>query len=309
MNGEFVLPPVPDYRFPGFSDSCSVVVGGASGGVGTAVVQLLVEAGSTVVMIDWNEDRTAHLAAALDHPESLVCVLADITTDEGLREMESAIGSAARPVRHLVNVVGGVSHDGIGHFLDLEPEQWARAVATNVTYALRTSQIAAQHMISHGGGAIANLSVADAARAMPWFSFYGATRSALDSLTRTMAVELGPFGIRANTVSWGLINSPRMHPGHTSSGRSERETIPLGRRGSVSDVALAVMYMLSDLAGYVSGQNLAVDGGLALRGAHYTGAANTPVFVESESTRNALGQRFEELVRRTDQGHRSSPLR
>jgi NAD(P)-dependent dehydrogenase (short-subunit alcohol dehydrogenase family) len=296
----FQLPPVPDFAFPGFADSCAVVVGGASGGVGSALVRLLLRAGSAVIVVDRDEKRSEELAAAVGHTESLRSVLTDITTEGGIRDLESVLDRPGRPVRHLVNVVGGVTGDEIGHFLHLDSDQWGRALATNVTYALRTSQTVARHMVDERRGSIVNLSVADAERAMPWFSYYGATRSALDSLTRTMAVELGPFGVRANTVSWGLINSPRMHPARTSERNRERDVIPLGRRGLVADVACAAMFLLSDLAQYVTGQNLAVDGGLSLCGPQYEHTENIPVFLESEPARKMLRGQFDSIMRHDD---------
>ncbi|MDF3308217.1 SDR family NAD(P)-dependent oxidoreductase [Rhodococcus sp. T2V] len=302
----FRLPPVPDFAFPGFTDSCAVVVGGASGGVGSAMVRLLLRAGSAVIVVDRDEQRSKQLAAALGHNESLRTVLTDITTEGGIRDLEAALARPGRPVRHLVNVVGGVTGDDIGHFLHLDSDQWGRALATNVTYALRTSQTVARHMVAERRGSIVNLSVADADRAMPWFAFYGATRSALDSLTRTMAVELGPFGVRANTVSWGLISSPRMHPARTSEGNRERDVIPLGRRGLVADVAGAAMFMLSDLAQYVTGQDLAVDGGLSLCGPQYEHTENIPVFLESEPARNVLRGQFDSIMR-DDEGRLRRP--
>ncbi|MEN0139380.1 MAG: SDR family oxidoreductase [Rhodococcus sp. (in: high G+C Gram-positive bacteria)] len=296
MTAKFALPPVPEFAFPGFTDSCAVVVGGASGGVGSAMVQLLLRAGSAVIMVDRDEERSGMLTAAVGHDESLLPVLTDITTEDGIRDLESALDRADRPVRHLDNVVGGVSGDDVGHILHLGADQWTRALTTNVTYALRTSQVVARRMVQERRGSIVNLSVAETDRAMPWFAFYGATRSALDSLTRTMAVELGPFGVRANTVSWGLINSPRMHPAHTSEGNRERDVIPLGRRGLVADVACAAMFMLSDLAQYVTGQNLEVDGGLSLCGPHYEHTEKIPVFLESESARDGLRRQFDRIA-------------
>ena len=164
---------------------------------------------------------------------------------------------------------------------------------------MRTCQLAARRMIDSGiAGSLVNLSVADAGRAMPWFAFYGAARSGLEALTRTMAVELGPLGIRANSVAWGLINSPRAHSGAGSDGSRERQLIPLGRRGSVAEVASAVMYLLVDLSSYITGQNVVVDGGLSLRAPHDGPRHNIPEFLESEPARQELQETFERLVRR-----------
>jgi NAD(P)-dependent dehydrogenase (short-subunit alcohol dehydrogenase family) len=153
-------------------------------------------------------------------------------------------------------------------------------------------------MVADGsGGSIVNLSVADARRAMPWFAPYGAARSALEAATRTMAVELGPLGIRVNSVAWGLIDSPRAHSGAGSDGSRERDLIPLGRRGSVADVAAMVLFLLSDLGSYVTGQNAVVDGGLSLRGGHDGPLDNIPEFLESEPARRTLDQTFRRITR------------
>jgi hypothetical protein len=87
-----------------------------------------------------------------------------------------------------------------------------------------------------------------------------------------------------------------MHPARTSEGNRERDIIPLGRRGLVADVASAAMFMLSDLALYVTGQNLAVDGGLSLCGPHYEHTENIPVFLESEPARDALAGQWDSIV-------------
>lgn len=153
-------------------------------------------------------------------------------------------------------------------------------------------------VVTGHGGSLVNLSVADARRAMPWFSSYGAARSALEAATRTMAVELGPLGIRANSVGWGLIDSPRAHSGAGSDGHRERELIPLGRRGTVVEVATMVLFLLSDLSSYITGQNMVVDGGLSLRAAHDGPLHNIPEFLESEPARRTLHETFERITGR-----------
>lgn len=292
VNVELTVPEVPNHRFPGLAGQTAVVVGAAGGGVGTACVALLVQSGAHVVAVDRNTDRMAQLARHF--PERLTLVAADVTTDEGIEAIGRSI--AAQSPCALVNVVGGVASDEVEHFLNLSPEQWQRSLDLNVTSAMRTCQVVARRMTAdQRPGSIVNLSVADARQAMPWFSAYGAARSALESLTRTMAVELGPLGIRANTVAWGLINAPRAHPGTSANINLERILIPLGRRGAVGETAAAVLFLLSDLASYITGQCIPVDGGLSLRMAHYGPRHNIPEFLESETARQRLRLDFERL--------------
>jgi NAD(P)-dependent dehydrogenase (short-subunit alcohol dehydrogenase family) len=256
-------------------------------------VALLARSGGHVVVADRDAARLEQLAARF--PEVVTTVTADVTTDQGIDGVDRVV-SAMSP-RALVNVVGGVTPDEVGHFLDLTAAQWQRSLEANLTYAMRTCQIVARRMsAARRTGSIVNLSVADARHAMPWFSFYGTARSALEALTRTMAVELGPLGIRANTVAWGLINSPRAHAGTGSDTERERALIPLGRRGSVGEVAATVLFLLSELGGYITGQCVVVDGGLSLRSSHYGPNHSIPAFLESEPTRERLQSTFERLT-------------
>lgn len=293
MTAPLRVPDVPDHRFPGFTGKTAVVVGGAGGGVGTACVALLVRSGAHVVVADRDARRREELEAHFPHRVTTVAV--DVTSEEAGEVIGRAV--AAAPPCALVNVVGGVTPDEVGHFLDVTPRQWQHSLDVNLTYAMRTCQVVARHMAAaRQPGAIVNLSVADARHAMPWFSSYGAARSGLEALTRTMAVELGPLGIRANSVAWGLIRSPRAHDGTGSDSSRERDLIPLGRRGSVAEVATAVLFLLSDLGSYITGQCVVVDGGLSLRQSHYGPHDNLPEFLESQPTRARLRSTFRRLI-------------
>ncbi|NIY64197.1 SDR family NAD(P)-dependent oxidoreductase [Streptomyces malaysiensis] len=292
MTAPLSVPDVPDHRFPGLAGETAVVVGGAGGGVGTACVALLVRSGAHVVVADRDAVRVSQLAAL--YPDMVTPVAVDVTTDESIDAIDRA--AAAAPCA-LVNVVGGVTPDEVGHFLDMTPRQWQRSLDLNLTYAMRTCQVVARRMSVAGqAGALVNLSVADARQAMPWFAPYGAARSGLEALTRTMAVELGPLGIRANSVAWGLISSPRAHEGAGSDGSRERDLIPLGRRGAVAEVAATVLFLLSELGSYVTGQCVVVDGGLSLRQSHYGPHDNVPEFLESQPARARLRSTFRRIT-------------
>ena len=251
---------------------------------------MLAYSGAHILVVDRAAERLRQLTALL--PAAVTGVLADITSDDGIAAFERHAVDV--DLHALVNVVGGVTPDHVGHFLDLTPGQWRHGFDLNLEYAVRTCQIAARRMIAAGnGGSLVNLSVADARSAMPWFSIYGAARSALEAATRTMAVELGPMGIRANSVAWGLIDSPRAHSGEGSDRAAERDLIPMGRRGRVAEVASLVVFLISSLSSYVTGQTIAVDGGLSLRAAHYGPLRNIPEFLEHEPTRQALRETFD----------------
>ncbi|WP_162834405.1 SDR family NAD(P)-dependent oxidoreductase [Amycolatopsis circi] len=294
MTGRIRIPEIPPHVFPELAGKTSAVVGGGGGGVGTAAVALLVQSGAKVLVVDRAAERLDQL---IDHfGPSVTGVVADITTAAGMHEFDRVI--AETDLKSLVNVVGGVMPGEVAHFLELDAQQWQRSLDLDFTYAVRTCQIAARRMAAtKTQGALVNLSVADARHAMPWFAAYGAARSALEAATRTMAVELGALGIRANSVAWGLVDTPRAHSGQDSDGSLERALIPLGRRGNVAEVATAVVFLLTDLSSYITGHTLVVDGGLSLRGPQYGAGHNIPEFLESGSARNRLLEAVERVGR------------
>jgi NAD(P)-dependent dehydrogenase (short-subunit alcohol dehydrogenase family) len=110
----------------------------------------------------------------------------------------------------------------------------------------------------------------------PFHAGYGAAKAAVVHVTKTMAVEWGPHGIRVNAVAPGSITTPRA--GAVADPTRDRAAVPMGRRGNADDIAGAVLFLMSDLAGYVSGQTIAVDGGSVAKGA-FLDADGVPVFV------------------------------
>jgi NAD(P)-dependent dehydrogenase (short-subunit alcohol dehydrogenase family) len=176
----------------------------------------------------------------------------------------------------------------------LAPELFDDVMRFNLKPALNASVAAARAVAAHGlGGSIVNVASAAGLVSMAYGAGYGAAKAALINLTRTMAVEWGRYRLRVNAVAPGTICTQRMWRPRYDQGDSgemeqkSRDVIPLGRRGEPADVAGAVLYLLSDLADYVSGQALAIDGG-ALARAPYTDGDTLPVFVRDPALHNRL---------------------
>jgi NAD(P)-dependent dehydrogenase (short-subunit alcohol dehydrogenase family) len=163
----------------------------------------------------------------------------------------------------LVNVAGGT-----------KPHQWARleessaaisheTFALNFDYAIRLCRDAARWMIRTGTqGSLVNVASISALAGAPFHGYYGAAKAALIALTRTMALEWGPYGIRANVISPGAVPSERTRKSISLS-MSPTDNAGKGRRTVLPDeIANAIVFLLSDLASGVSGHNLVVDGGL-----------------------------------------------
>ncbi|HEY2565433.1 MAG TPA: SDR family oxidoreductase [Acidimicrobiales bacterium] len=262
----------------------ALVVGGGGGGIGTAMALTLAEAGADVAVITYvaehaqdSEDRVRALG------RRSVGVVADVTDEAALRAAVATAAAELGPFRHLVNVVGGALPDDWWRTAEYDMDAFDRIVSRNLRYAVITCRDVARTLIDAGQtGSFVNISSV-AARGAPLLAAYGASKAGLESFSRTMALEWAPYGIRVNLVAPGTIKTPRAGQSDLSDAAQE---IPLRRRGDPQDVANAALFLLSDLGAYVTGQTLAVDGGMTLGG---PGGDQLPVFV----TNPAIRARFE----------------
>jgi NAD(P)-dependent dehydrogenase (short-subunit alcohol dehydrogenase family) len=151
--------------------------------------------------------------------------------------------------------------------LDLDEERFDAVVRRNLHSAFVTSRAVARRLVDQRrGGAIVHVASIVGASAMPFGAPYAAAKAALLSLTRTAALEWAPAGIRVNAVAAGTVRTERNRAASAPEGSAEDAAgIPLGRRGLPADVAGAAVYLLSDLASFVTGQAIVVDGGASVR--------------------------------------------
>ncbi|HWV00862.1 MAG TPA: SDR family NAD(P)-dependent oxidoreductase [Devosia sp.] len=178
--------------------------------------------------------------------------------------IERAEGS---PVTLLVNNAGGVAGQSAAPMEDVPDHDWDRLIAINLTAAAALSAACIPGMKAAGGGAIVNIASGAASRpSLTGVQAYCAAKHGLLGLTRQLAHELGPFAIRVNCISPGFVQTNvATRDQWEAMGREKRDALlaatPLRRLGTPQDVALAVLFMASDWAGFVTGQNLAVNGG------------------------------------------------
>jgi NAD(P)-dependent dehydrogenase (short-subunit alcohol dehydrogenase family) len=243
----------------------ALVVGGGGGGIGTAMVETIARAGADVGVITY---VAAHADDSQRRIEALgrrgVVAVADVTDE---RELVAAIGKIASSlgrIRHLVNVVGGALVDDWHRTSEYDLGAFDRIIARNLRYAVASCREVARPLLAAGEpGSIVNVS-SIAARGTPLLAAYGAAKAGLESFSRTMALEWGARGIRVNLVAPGTIKTPRA--GQSDLSEIAAATIPLARRGDPVDIANAALFLLSDLAAYITGQTIAVDGGSSLGG-------------------------------------------
>jgi NAD(P)-dependent dehydrogenase (short-subunit alcohol dehydrogenase family) len=238
------------------------IVTGASRGIGRAVATGLAAAGATV-MVGFRTDPAAarQLAASVVAGGGAAeAVWLDVTDAD---QAAAAVADVAR--RHgrldvLVNNAGILPRKG---FLDIELKEWEAVLRTNLTGAFVLSQLAARVMAGRGSGSIVNVSSTNEQMASAGCTAYAASKGGLRMLTRQMALELGPLGIRANAVAPGMVETDlNVRQRADGSFRKDAlERIPIGRFATVADVAEAVCFLASDSAAAVNGVTLFVDGG------------------------------------------------
>jgi NAD(P)-dependent dehydrogenase (short-subunit alcohol dehydrogenase family) len=170
----------------------------------------------------------------------------------------------AGPISVLVNNAAAFKYH---HFLDVPLEDFDLMIATNVRGVYYLSQLAARRMAERKRGAIVHISSILARYLIPTRTVYSATKGAIESLTRAMAIDLIPQGIRVNCIAPGLIRTVALTGGFSSPEAlaAVEEHIPGGRFGEPEDLADAVVFLASDLARYVNGVVLPVDSGLSIR--------------------------------------------
>ena len=244
------------------SGGTALVVGGAGGGIGSAVTLALADAGAELHIVTYDSD---HAEEVIEEGKglrgSIQPHIADVTDETTFSAVLNHILGAQEPVNFLVNVVGGVGVKDWSRTKDCEMDTFDRILSRNLRYALVSCREVASSLIEQSSpGAIVNIS-SIAARAIPLLAGYGAAKAGLESMSRTMAAEWGQHGIRVNAVAAGTVKTPRAGKGDV---QEVAQRIPLQRRGEPVDIANAVLFLLSEKASYITGQTLTVDGGSTL---------------------------------------------
>ena len=237
--------------------SVALVTGGG-GGIGAAVGQALARAGARTLVTD----LTAPELSPTDDV-SLRSLALDVTRPEAVSTLFELVAAEEGPVDILVNCAGIRE---ISPIVDLSYEDWSRVLAVNLTGSFLTSQAFAKSALGHRrGGVIVNLASTAGLFGIPERPAYVATKHGVVGLTKQMAIELAPHGIRVNAVAPGIIRTPMTEAYFSSPDAVDRMTRshPLGGYGAVEDVAHAILYLVSPKAKFTTGVILSVDGGFA----------------------------------------------
>ncbi len=237
----------------------TVIITGASRGIGKEVARGVVERGGSVVLVARSANALAELSAELPNAAHVVGDVADTLTAAEAIDAAEGLGG----------LWGLVNNAGINPYYHPVTEtplsEWDEVFRVNVLGAAAFARAVGLRLVELGeGGRIVNLGSIAGLTGLPNIAPYNASKAALDALTRTLAVELGPAGILCNSIAPGTIATEMVEGLMQSNPALEERLVakcPLGRVGQPAEAALPILFLLSDAASFLTGQTLVVDGG------------------------------------------------
>ena len=246
-------------------DGRTVIVTGASRGIGAEVARAIVSRGGGVVLVARSAGALDELAAGLD---------GQVRTVAGDVGDTMTAGEALDAAEELGGLWGVVNNAGINPYyhpvVETPLSEWDEILRVNVLGAAAMARAVGRALVEGGGGGrIVNLSSVAGLTGLPNIGPYNASKAALDALTRTLAVELGPAGVLCNSIAPGTIATEMVEGLMTANPALKEKLVakaPLGRLGSVAEAAWPIVFLLTDAASFITGQTFVVDGGRLAQG-------------------------------------------
>ena len=253
--------------YPGFdlTGRTAVVIGGTSG-IGRAIAHGLARAGAAVVCTSRREDQVAAAASEIDAlGRSTIRCVSDVANRESLDRLLAECISAFGRVDILVNSAGRTKREPT---IDQSDEDWNAILETNLNGTLRACQVFGRHMLSNGYGRIINIASLSTFVSLFEVAAYSASKAAVASLTKSLAVEWARHGVNVNAIAPGVFRTALNQKllDETPRGQEFLTRTPMGRFGNVEELAGAAVFLASDAASFVTGEVLVVDGGFLASG-------------------------------------------
>lgn len=245
------------------SEDRTALVTGAARGIGLATAERFLADGWRVALLDIDGPAVDATAARLDQPDRVLAVTADVSDPE---QVAAAIATIAERFGRLDALVNNAGIAVFKPLMETTFADWSRVLAVNLSGPFLCTQAAIPLLAKHGG-AIVNITSISGLRASTLRTAYGTSKAALAHLTKQLAVELAQFKIRVNSVAPGPVDTAMAKAVHSPEIRADyHDAVPLGRYGLETELADAIVFLCSDRATYVTGQQLAIDGGFEATG-------------------------------------------
>lgn len=238
------------------------VVTGAARGIGRAIVLELLKQGRIVAALDLNAEQLGELEKVVaDAGFSVITKCVDITDTAKLKEILESLASEHGGIGILVNNAG-ITRDKL--MIQMEEDDFDKVIAVNLRAAFMATKIVTRSMIRNKFGRIVNISSVAGVMGQAGSSNYAASKAALIGMAKSLAREVGKKNVTANCIAPGFIMTEMTTNLPDQVKEAAKQVIPVRRFGAVEDVAKAVAFFCSDQAGYITGQVLCVDGGMAM---------------------------------------------
>jgi 3-oxoacyl-[acyl-carrier protein] reductase len=238
------------------------IVAGGAGGIGQAVVARLARGGFGVFILDKNDEagyETVDLLHRQNHNGEFYRV--DLKHGGQIKDAIETIHAKTRRIDALVNLAGGTLHKH--PIQDFPLAEWREVIDINLKGTFLCCQAVIRQMKERKAGIIINTSSNFGLTGSPGRSAYSAAKAAIIAFTKSLALEVAPYGVRVNAIAPGLTATARVMTGHTEAEwRRLSETIPMGRAAEPNEIAEAVGFLASDESGYITGQLVHVNGGM-----------------------------------------------
>jgi NAD(P)-dependent dehydrogenase (short-subunit alcohol dehydrogenase family) len=249
-------------------DQVAIVTGGANG-IGRETCKLFVSEGATVMIADLVSEAADDLATELRAQGHEVAAMAtDVTDMDQAQNLAEATISSFGRIDILANIAGGsagpVIKTKLSLFAESSKERWDEIVALNLYGTLNCTRAVVNHMIERRSGRVINFASVAGIIGMQKAAEYSAAKGGIIAFTKTLAKELGQYGINVNSVSPGVIGTPRSLQLARDMIQTWLGGIPLGRLGEPEEVARVVLFLASDESSYITGENIVVAGGMTL---------------------------------------------
>lgn len=258
------------------------VVTGAAGGIGSEIARQFLAAGARVALLDVDLPTLQTLGDLLDDSGERSLVLqVDVTDNDSINRAAQAVQLHFGGCDVLVNNAAALNADAV---MDIAHDKWNRLLSVNLTGYLMMAQAMGRQMAARGGGSMVHVASIAGSIPQPWSGAYSVSKAGVKMLSQQLAMELGGQHIRSNVVSPAMIRTPMSEIIYSDPAvlRLREAMVPVGRISTPQDIADAVLFLASDRAAYINGQEILIDGGLTQS---WLGMIPRPGFEKNDGTK------------------------